>query len=357
MSQHQDLHDKGAARKLARTVRIVCVLAGLGLAGSASAQEAALSSGLAYDEMTRGPAPIPPAERSLQTVVAEPWFEVSDEGLILEGAIFDQGGDLLFCDVSGQRVLRLTPDRQLSIVTTIDGLHPGGLAFHRDGRLFVAALDIPNGLGAIMAVRPGGSGVETVIPPEAGYMPNDLVFDAAGGFYFSDFKGTATDPKGGIYYVAPDLETITPVLPNLAMANGVALSPDGKSLWATEFGRNLLHRIDLADATTIAPLGSALPYRFTGPAPDSMRVDSDGNVYVAVYGQGRVIAFNRNGIPIGQILLPGRDEGHHLASTSLAIRPGANDLFVVTSDMDGGEGATVFRSGAFAQGVRPFSWD
>ncbi len=35
-------------------------------------------------------------------------------------------------------------------------------------------------------------------------------------------------PKGGVYYVAPDLRTVTPVLPHLVMANGVALSPDGK---------------------------------------------------------------------------------------------------------------------------------
>ncbi|WP_211949764.1 SMP-30/gluconolactonase/LRE family protein [Cupriavidus yeoncheonensis] len=113
-----------------------------------------------------------------------------------------------------------------------------------------------------------------IVPPVAGFMPNDLVFDARGGFYFIDFKGNATEPKGGVYYAAPDLTTIKPVLPNLAMANGLALSPDGKTLWATEFGRNLLHRIELADATTIAPIGSAIAYHFVGPAPDSMRADA-----------------------------------------------------------------------------------
>jgi lactonase len=35
-----------------------------------------------------------------------------------------------------------------------------------------------------------------------------------------------------------------------------------------------------------------------------------------------VLAFNRNGIPIGQVPLPGREEGHHLRSTSMAIGPG-----------------------------------
>jgi lactonase len=139
------------------------------------------------------------------------------------------------------------------------------------------------------------------------------------------------------------------------MANGVALSPDGKELWATEFGRNLLHRVELADATSATPIGTAIPYHFTGPAPDSMRTDNDGNVYVAIYGQGRALAFNRSGIPIGQILLPGREEGHNLRSTNLAIKPGSNDLYIVTSDGEGGQGATIFHANAFAKALALYS--
>jgi len=334
-------------------IGLAFILAGLSVTDGVVARQAPRSGGLTYDAQTRGPVPIPPSERALQTVSATPWFKVSTEGLILEGAIFDQSGNLYICDVSGRRVLRLTPDRRVSTVVTLDRLSPGGLAFHRDGRLFIAALDIPNKAGAIMAVNPDGSGLQPIIPPEAGYMPNDLAFDAAGGFYFTDFKGTATDPTGGVYYVAPDLGTITPVLPRLAMAKGVTLSPDGKALWATEFGRNLLHRIELADATIIAPIGSAVAYHFTGPAPDSMRADADGNIYVAIYGQGRVLVFNRNGIPIGQVLLPGRNQGHNLQSTSMAIRPGTRDLYAVTSDGSGGQGATIFRAKVFGRAMRP----
>lgn len=297
------------AGKARAVIGIACLVAGACFTvGAASAQQEPASAGLAYDAQTQGPVPIPPSERALQTVVAKPWFKVSDEGWVLEGAIFDRSGNMLFCDVSGRRVLSLTQDKRLSTVVTLDALSPG-LAFHKDGRLFIAALDLGKSVGAIVAVKPDGSAMQTIIPPEAGYMPNDLVFDAQGGFYFTDFRGTSTEPKGGVYYVSPDLSTIKPVLPHLAMANGVALSPDGKELWTTEFGRNLLHRIELADATTITPIGSAVAYHFTGPAPDSMRVDADGNLYVAIYGQGRVLAFNRNGIPIGQVLLPGRERG------------------------------------------------
>lgn len=303
----------------------------------------------------QNPAPIPASEQALQSAVAEPWFKVSQENHVLEGAVFDAKGNLLVCDVTERCVLRLTPEKQKTVVVAMRDFAPGGLAFNKEGRLFIAALDFEKNLGTIVAVRPDGTGMETILPPNAGYMPNDLVFDEQGGFYFTDFKGTATQPEGGVYYASPDFKTITPVVPHLAMANGVALSPDGKTLWATEFGRNLLHRIDLANATTIAAIGSAVPYHFIGTAPDSMRADAEGNVYVAIYGQGRVMIFNKIGIPLGQILLPGREQGNNLLSTSLAIRPGEKDLFAVAGNESGTEGASIFYAKAFGKGLLPVS--
>jgi lactonase len=311
--------------------------------------------GLAYDSQTRGPVPIPPSERGLQTVVAEPWFKVSPAGIVLEGAAFERDGNLLFCDVSGGRVMRLTPEKHLSTVVRLHDVSPGGLAIQKEGRIFIAAMNLAKATGSIVAVNPDGTGMQTVVPPAAGYMPNDLVFDRGGGIYFTDFRGISTEPKGGVYYVSPDFKTIKPVLPHLAMANGVALSPSGQDLWTTEFSRNLLHRVELADATTITPIGTAIPYHFTGPAPDSMRADSDGNLYIAMYSQGRVLVFNKNGIPIGQVLLPGRDEGHNLLSTSMALKPGTNELYIVTSDGNGGQGATIFHAKVFAKALPLYS--
>lgn len=325
------------------------------VAVSAHAQRDTATIALRYDSQTRGPVPIPPSERSLQTVVAEPWFKVSDKQMILEGPAFDRDGNLLFCDVSESRILRLTPDKHLSVVVSEKQVRPGGIAIHEDGRIFFAALNLEEHTGEIVAVKPNGADRQTIVPLDAGYMPNDLVFDRNGGLYFSDFRGTSTDPEGGVYYVSPDGKIITPVLPHLAMANGVALSPNGKILWATESGRNLLHRIELSNPTAIAPVGSAIPYHFIGPLPDSIRVDGDGNVYVALYSQGRVLAFNCNGIPVGQVLLPGRDHGHNLESTNMAIRPGTNDLYIVAADAESGEGATIFHAKTFAKALPLYS--
>ncbi|EPG7745338.1 hypothetical protein MBO61_001978 [Klebsiella pneumoniae] len=85
------------------------------------------------------------------------------------------------------------------------------------------------------------------------------------------------------------------------------------------------------------------------------KLTSEGNVYVAISGQGRVMVFNRNGLPIGQIVLPDRDKGRNLKSTSLAIRPGHRELFIVANSGTEPGGAMIFRSGAFAPAPFPFS--
>ena len=92
-----------------------------------------------------------------------------------------------------------------------------------------------------------------------------------------------------------DFKSITPVIQNISVANGVALSTDERVLWVTETTTNRLHRIELEeDGVTIAPFGATIPYYFTGhEGPDSCCIDSDDNLYVAMYGQGRVLVFNK----------------------------------------------------------------
>jgi lactonase len=350
--RHLTIDRRRCLRHLAGTMGL---LAGLPALHGCAGMTGMGGSELAYRQDIQGPFPIPPSERGLQTVIAEPYFQVSDKGLQLEAASFDRQGNLLFVDVFGGTIFRLTPDRRLSTVLPANDLGCAGIGIHKDGRIFVAGLGNFVDTGSIFWIRPDGSARTTIVPASAGYLPDDLVFDASGGFYFTDFRGSTTDPIGGVYYVAPDLRTITPILQHLAIANGVCLSPDGKVLWATELSAGKLHKVELAGPTKIAPFGTAIPYHFNGFAPDSMRSDSDGNVYVAMYSQGRVLAFNPNGIAIGQILLPKRETGHNMRSTSLGFFPGTRDMVILTNDAGGGEGSWIFRARGFAKGTTLYS--
>lgn len=309
---------------------------------------ARISSTLDYTEATKGWAPIPAAERLLPTAIAEPFFKVADEPLALEGPAFDREGHLWFVDIYGGRVLSLSPDGKLSTRFSDDKLRPAGIAIHRDGRIFAAGIgDLQ--AGSIIALNPDGSGRVDIVPASAGYVPDDLVFDRHGGIYFTDFRGSSTQALGGVYYVPPTGGPALPVLTGICAANGVGLSPDGQVMWATEFCTSRLHRVELEDATTPARTRSTVPYHFVGRAPDSLRVDANGNAYVAMYNQGRILVFSPYGVPIGQILLPGRDENRFLKSTSLALMQGSRDLFIVSRDDVGDGGSMIFR----AQGLAP----
>lgn len=305
---------------------------------------------------TAGPAPIPFAEQELPTVVAKPLRVVSSDRHILEGAVFDRAGNLYFCDVTGRKIRKLTPENQVSDHVAFEAVAPSGLAFGPDGRLFVAAKDLTGTKGYILAVSCLEKKVDVIIDDSKGFLPNDLVFDTKGGLYFSDCKGSSTISGGGIAYLAPNLKTVTMVIPDMGQANGVALSPDDSVVWATEYAREQLHKTTVRNATELVPFRSHIPYRFVGRGPDSMRVDVDGNVYVALMSQGRVLIFNPNGFPIGQILLPEREAGKNLLSTSLAIHPQKKEVRIVSSNPTESESADamIFTAPAFATGIMPY---
>ena len=61
----------------------------------------------------------------------------------------------------------------------------------------------------------------------------------------------------------------------------------------------------------------------------------------AMYGQGRVLVLIK-GYPIGQILIPGRDEGHMLRSTHPQFIPGTNQLIICSNDIEMGGGSMLY---------------
>lgn len=317
---------------------------------------------LVYNDNSRNPVPIPPAEQALQTVYAEPWLKISDKSLQLEGPAYDRNGNLYIVAVFTGKIFKITSDENVSVIFGPDKRAPAAIDIHKDGRLFICGLgDFVK--GSIYAIDSDGKGLVDILPASDGYLPDDMIFDSEGGFYFTDFNGYSTNPTGAVYYVSPDFKTVTKVLPNLSIGNGISLSPDGKTLWATELGASRLHRVNLKNAVTIAPFGATIPYRFTGSSgPDSMTVDMDGNMYVAMYPQGRILVFNKDGHPIGQILIPGREKGELLYTTSMCFKPDANELVITTNDGewtgkgDGKDlGAWLYRCKGFAKGLPLYS--
>ena len=300
-------------------------------------------------------APIPPSEKHLPSLTAQPWFKVSDDFKQLEGLCFDRTGNLYFLEVFGGVIYKLDlKTMALSEVFHAEGLNPAAVKIHKDGRLFVCCLNDFKS-GEIFAINPDGTGKQTIVE---GYVADDMVFAKDGSFYFTHFVGTSCEPTGGLFHVSADLRTVTPILEKMAGPNGIALSSDGRMLWATETNSNRLHLIELnAQGTAIAPYGTSVPYHFTGfHGPDSCCIDAMDNLYVAMYGQGRVMIFNRLGFPVGQVLIPGRELGHHLRSTHPMLIPGTDDLLICTNDAHGDQGSWIFKSKGFSTAHQGFQF-
>ncbi len=315
---------------------------------------------LKYEGDATHAVPLLAHEKGLQTVTAEPWVKISDEGLQLEGLCFDREHNLFLCEVFGGKIFKVTlPEKEVEHVFTSEKENPASVKIHKDGRLFLSCLGDFIDSGSIVVTQTDGSALEEIISEiNTEYCVDDLVFDSKGGFYFTDFRGYSTNPLGGVYYVDPDYQTVTPIIQNTAVANGVALSTDESILWVTETNANRLHRIELLeDGKTIAPFGAKIPYYFTGhEGPDSCCIDSDDNLYVAMYGQGRVLVFNKYGHPIGQILLPGREKGHMLRSTHPAFIPGTDQLIICSNDMDNDGASWLFTARGFAKGHNSYQF-
>ena len=121
--------------------------------------------------------------------------------------------------------------------------------------------------------------------------PDDLVFDDTGGFWFTDWGKSRMRDRDvtGVYYARPDGSSIREAIFPLDAPNGIALSPDGKRLYVAETYTRRVRRWELPrpgrDRPQPADARRGL-YLLTAALPgqgilDSMKVDAEGNVWVA----------------------------------------------------------------------------
>ncbi|MDV9115109.1 SMP-30/gluconolactonase/LRE family protein [Lactiplantibacillus plantarum] len=287
--------------------------------------------------------PIPENERHLDTVTATEFVVIPSEitGMnFLEGLCFRDADNLLVCNTFQSKIYSVNVQtKAVNLFTILPGhAFPTGICVHQNGNIFVACSGSDDGSMIIVLSNQGQLLKKLLVGTTRSI--DDLVFDRKGGFFFTDLAGTHNRRTAGVFYMAPDLITVHSVVATgMVASNGIALSPDEKVLWVTDFGGAKLYRFNLADdGYHIQPYNSLTPYTFTGTdGPDSATIDEDGNLYVAMCGQARYLIFNPNGFPIGQVLIPEREQGKMAKSTHMAIRPFTNSGFFCASDPNTGE--------------------
>src|SRR5436305_2057958 len=137
---------------------------------------------------------------------------------------------------------------------------------------------------------------------------NDIVVTANGGAYATVF-GPYPDPPipsaviGKILYLAPGSEKWIEVAGDLNYANGVGVSPDQKTLYVSQTVGNCMLKFainedgSLSHRSNFALLNVLVPNKNNSPwlGPDSMKIDSHGNIYVAQWFGGKILKLSPEG--------------------------------------------------------------
>ncbi len=287
-----------------------------------------------------------PLLRLLET--GRPARVVASGGQCLQGPAFSRDGSLFVVDVDGGWICRVVGSQLERIFRPEGPAAPKSLAFHADGRLFVA-----DRLQGCYAIDVASSRVESILVDANGTPFNglkDLAFDSRGNLWLTDPQGsTPMNPTGAVYRAtaASSYRDVRKVVSNIAYPNGIKLSADDRCVYVSETRKNRVWRVLVdGDGEPSAMLASS--YFLSGNGPDGLALDEVGRVYVAHFQSGGVYVLS----PLGEILEFIRMPSG-LATTNVAFQPGSRCLHVTESSGNKVYAVTVDAAGLALFGNRP----
>jgi len=241
-----------------------------------------------------------------------------------EGPIALPDGSVLVVEIEGARLIKVLPDGRKEVVAQLGG-GPNGAAMGPNNQVYVCNNGGFNWVHEEDGyLRPHGradnyhnAGIQRVDlatgkvemlythcgdTPITG--PNDIVFDGKGGFYFTE-HGKSYDrvmERGAVFYAAEDGSFINEVAFPMITANGVGISPEGNTLYAseTETGRVWAWPILQPGQLVKQPWPSPNGGKFIGGPIgyqrfDSMAIEENGNICVASLVAAGISVFSPEG--------------------------------------------------------------
>ena len=214
-------------------------------------------------------------------------------------------GCVLFVDIKGSRLIAWSPAdggaREWPMAEPCCWLIE-----RRDGDGFLAGLRTRI-VHLRLDLETGPTIVREIVRPEAhlpGNRLNDAKADAQGRVWagsMEDAESGAT--TGSLYRIDPD-GRLTCADQLYGVANGPALSPDGRTLYHTDSAARTIFAFDLAADGTLAR--KRIHIRFGEPDgyPDGMTTDREGGLWVAHWDGARVTRFGPDGRADRVIALP-----------------------------------------------------
>ena len=254
-----------------------------------------------------------------------------------EGPIAMSDGSVVLVEIARGTLSRVMPDGRVHVVADLGG-GPNGAAIGPDGAVYVCnnggfrwATEVDGTHRPIgQAADYSGGRIERVdlntgrferlydtVEGLALRGPNDIVFDAHGGFYFTDLgkvRETEFD-RGGVFYGQPDGSRASVIARPVMTPNGIALSPDGNTLYYAETEGSRLWSFDITAPGEVrkdtwpSPQGAKMLCASPGghwQRFDSMAVDANGGLCVATLMHGGITIVSADGKANNHVPLPDR---------------------------------------------------
>lgn len=227
-----------------------------------------------------------------------------------EGLAFDAEGHLYAGGELGQ-IYRVREDGSAEELCRTGGFSLG-MCFGPDDHLYVCN----HGLQCVLKVKKTGEW--SVFAEYAGTyklrVPNSVVCDRNGHLYVSD-SGGWKQGDGAVFRFDPDGNGSRFGDASFRFANGLALSPDERSLYVAESNADCVQAIDIRDgkAGAMTCAASGLYH-----VPDGVCTDREGRLYVTCFASNRIYRVRPGGT--AELLLWDEDAMLLQAPTNCTVR-------------------------------------
>lgn len=253
-------------------------------------------------------------------------IESSGRSILGEGPLWSARDNAVYwVDILGQRLRRYSLAD--ASIASWDMPEPiGWVIERRDKPGFIAGF--AGGFAQLtldpIAIRPIGD-PEPDLP---GNRMNDAKADPNGRIWAGTMAADCKGESGSLYRLDPDFHWARVDGP-YGIANGPAISADGRTLFHTDTARGEIYRFAVDEDGSLGDRRQFLRFEPDWGAPDGMTLDAGGGLWVAHWGGGRVSRFTPEGKLDRAIALP----ASQITSCTFA---GPNlDRMFVTSAADG----------------------